>query len=177
MDHSYESTKELFMQMIEFYRICDILKDKEECHSAYGYFHSSVVGYADGDIEYTYRIQRSGGYQEPLLETFTVPMDNDASFVYFHDGKTRFTFTSGHTTWQIISFESGETIAEYPILNSSECTKEMYEQLQFVYEPNVVHCMFILSLLQSHGLMGVFSYIDINELSAINAKLRDIWKI
>lgn len=176
MKYNYNDTIQIAKAMIEFHRLSDILKDNRECED-FGrgdmILSSTKTEYSDGDIEYRYR------YRGTLwLETFTVPMHDDCSHVYEKGSAgTQYTYVADKLEFDHKCYESGDTLGTYETLLVRQCTEEMYEQLQYVYDCDIVHYIFIISLMQGHGFTGTFSFRGLDVLTYINQEIAKIWQI
>lgn len=182
MDHSYESTMKLAAQIIELHRICDIVKDYDECKVAYSLLHSVRTDYGDGDVEYSFRVFFGSAdrliYQPAILQTFKIASDCDEPYIFkTREGVLSYTYTQGIDTIKKVSYSTGNIVDRFDALSIDMCTEAMFNQMIFLHDPEIVHSIFIISIMNANGLRGTFQYDDCENLDALLEKLRSVWNL
>jgi len=186
---NFHATKLLADEIIEFSRLCNIIKDtvipstvQYGPNSVHNFFSSSGMRidlrlYNDGSIDYAFSYR---GANFCTWERVDVALNQHGnSYVYNYSSSSgsyvafKYTNMGSDEMEYIATYQPIENIT-IPVLKLCECTEEMYEQLQYLHPNEIVHSLFIVSLMQAYGVIGIFNTntVEGDDMNTINKKLR-----
>ncbi|AZU98003.1 hypothetical protein BZF66_06055 [Salmonella enterica] len=129
----------------------------------------NVFDYGDIETRFWYHGQE-------ILNDFTMAKSNENSFtVYYSQNNVSYCSTLVDDTME---FSDANIVQDTRInlLGTEELTEEMYEQLQFIHTPELVHSLFVISKMHNDCKMMAYSQNEESgSPSEILAALRKIY--
>lgn len=177
MIYSYEYTKNYTESLFELVEYLMMLSNRSGMISlsqvrskSTSVLHIEKTVMDDGDIETRFWYH---GYE--ILNDFTMANSNENSFsVYYSPDNVSYCSTLIDNTME---FSASNTLLDtnLNLLSTEELTEDMYEQLQFLYEPYIVHSLFVVS--RMHNECKMFAYSQNEECGTPSEILEALRKI
>lgn len=142
-------------------------------YSSCGTIKIEMSLHLDGDLEHMLYYNKKN-----VLNTYTlISTTDDTNFANYQDVQTcTYCSVNIENTMDFLYESSCNTFTVHDILSTEEMDEAMYEQLQFVEKPEVVHCQYVVSAMHNAGILGTFHqnlWFDVDVFLADLEKIYD----